>query len=107
MIPVRISPGITLLLGVFILVLLGAAGCSMTYSGEKLFVKEGCSQCHSYKGKGGMMGPDLSAVSNLRSDSWIDSYIQDPQKMYPISRMPSFKHLSSSKRKAIIGYLKN
>lgn len=107
MIPVRISPGIIFFLGAFALVSLGVAGCSMTYDGEKLFIKEGCSQCHSYKGKGGMMGPDLSAVSNLRSDSWIDSYIQNPQKMYPFSRMPSFKHLSGSKRKAIIGYLKN
>jgi cbb3-type cytochrome oxidase cytochrome c subunit len=82
-------------------------GCSMTYNGEKLFFKEGCSQCHSYKGKGGRMGPDLSAVTNIRSDSWIDIYLQDPKKLNPLSRMPSFKHLSSGKRKAIITFLKN
>jgi cytochrome c2 len=52
------------------------SGCSMTYNGEKLFYREGCSQCHTYKGKGGRMGPDLSAVTNLKSDSWIDSYMQ-------------------------------
>jgi cbb3-type cytochrome oxidase cytochrome c subunit len=83
------------------------SGCSLTYSGEKLFYQEGCSQCHSYKGKGGRMGPDLSAVTNLKSDSWIDTYIQNPQKVYPFARMPSFKHLSSSKRSAIISFLKN
>jgi cbb3-type cytochrome oxidase cytochrome c subunit len=82
-------------------------GCSMTYNGEKLFFREGCSQCHSYKGKGGRMGPDISAVTNIRSDSWIDSYLQDPKKINPLSRMPSFKHLSRSKRKAIIAFLKN
>jgi len=53
------------------------------------------------------MGPDLSAVTNVKSDSWIDTYIQNPQKVYPFTRMPSFKHLSSSKRSAIISFLKN
>ena len=51
----------------------------MTYKGEKLFFREGCSQCHTFQGKGGRMGPDLSAVTNIRSDSWIDSYLQDPK----------------------------
>jgi cbb3-type cytochrome oxidase cytochrome c subunit len=83
------------------------SGCSITYNGEKLFIKEGCSQCHTYKGKGGRMGPDLSAITNLKTDSWIDSYIQNPKSKYPFARMPSFKHLSSSKRKAIISFLKN
>lgn len=78
----------------------------MTYNGEKLFFKEGCSQCHTYKGRGGRMGPDLSAVTNLRSDNWINSYLQEPKAINPLSRMPSFKHLSSSKRKAIIIFLK-
>lgn len=79
----------------------------MTYKGEKLFFREGCSQCHTFQGKGGRMGPDLSAVTNIRSDSWIDSYLQDPKKMNPLARMPSFKHLSSSKRQAIIAFLKH
>jgi cbb3-type cytochrome oxidase cytochrome c subunit len=82
------------------------SGCSMSYNGEKLFFREGCSQCHTYKGKGGRMGPDLSAVTNLRSDSWIDSYLKNPKEMNPFSRMPSFSHLSDTKRKAIIAFLK-
>jgi cbb3-type cytochrome oxidase cytochrome c subunit len=82
-------------------------GCSIPYNGEKLFFTEGCSQCHSFKGKGGRMGPDLSAVTNIRSDSWINSYLQDPKMLNPHARMPSFKHLSHSKRKAIISFLKN
>ena len=97
----------TLIFGIIISVSWLISGCSMTYNGEKLFFQEGCSQCHTYKGKGGRMGPDLSAVTNLKSDSWIDNYIQNPKKIYPFARMPSFKHLSSSKRKAIISFLKN
>lgn len=82
------------------------AGCSRTYNGEKLFHREGCSQCHTFRGKGGRMGPDLSGVTNVRTEKWIDSYLQNPKKMYPFSRMPSFDHLSSGKRRAIILFLK-
>jgi len=100
---------------IFFLFVLGAIcagffllqGCSMIYDGKKLFFREGCSNCHSYKGRGGRMGPDISAVTNIRSASWIDSYLQDPKKINPLSRMPSFRHLSRSKRKAIIAFLKN
>jgi cbb3-type cytochrome oxidase cytochrome c subunit len=83
------------------------SGCSKIYDGKKLFFKEGCGQCHTFKGKGGRMGPDLSAVTNTRSDGWIESYIHDPKKKNPQARMPSFNTLSSSKRKAIIAFLKN
>jgi len=104
--PVKQSIILVPLAGVFFLWLLFISGCSISYDGEKLFFREGCSQCHTFKGKGGRMGPDLSAVTNIRSDSWIDSYLQTPRKMNPMGRMPSFSHLSSSKRKAIIAYLK-
>ena len=100
----------TIYLLIFSAIILGSlffSGCSMMYNGEKLFYREGCIQCHTYKGKGGRMGPDLSAVTNRKNDKWIDSYLQNPKKMNPLSRMPSFKHLSSSKRKAIIAFLKS
>jgi cbb3-type cytochrome oxidase cytochrome c subunit len=83
------------------------SGCTGAYNGEKLFFSEGCSQCHTFKGRGGSLAPDLSAVTNIRSDSWIESYLQAPKKMNPAARMPAFKHLSRSKLKAIIAYLKN
>jgi len=82
-------------------------GCSLSYNGEDLFYSVGCSQCHTFKGRGGSLAPDLSAITNIRSDSWIESYLQDPKKMNPLSRMPSFKHLSGGKRKAIVAFLKN
>ena len=104
--PCRLFFHCRLMLCILIPGLLLLSGCSMTYDGEKIFFQEGCGKCHTFKGKGGMMGPDLSAVSNLRSDGWIDSYIQDPKKKYPFSRMPSFSHLEAGKRRAIISFLK-
>jgi len=80
-------------------------GCSGIYDGEKLFFTVGCSQCHTFNGRGGRMAPDLSAVANIRSHDWIDSYLQNPQQINPLSRMPSFARLSRAKRKAIINFL--
>jgi cbb3-type cytochrome oxidase cytochrome c subunit len=80
-------------------------GCSEIYDGEELFFRVGCSQCHTFNGRGGRMAPDLSAVTIIRSDKWIDSYLQNPLKINPLSRMPSFAHLSKAKRKAIIKFL--
>lgn len=92
--------------GILLSIILLFSGCSGIYDGEKLFFKVGCSQCHTFEGRGGRMGPDLSAVTNIRSDDWIYNYLQDPAKINPRARMPSFAHLSGAKRKAIIRFLK-
>lgn len=81
------------------------AGCS-NYNGEELFHTEGCITCHRFKGSGGSMGPDLTAISQIKSDSSIHDYLKNPQKYNRQARMPSFAYLSSCKRKAIISYLK-
>jgi cytochrome c2 len=80
-------------------------GC-ISYNGEELFQTEGCITCHRFKGKGGNMGPDLTAITQIKSDSSIESYLKDPMQQNRYARMPSFKHLSGGKRKAIIAYLK-
>jgi cytochrome c2 len=82
------------------------AGCS-AYNGEKIFNEEGCITCHRFKGTGGLMGPDLTAITQIKSDSSIDSYIKKPTKHNNQSRMPAFGHLSKAKRRAIITFLKN
>jgi cytochrome c2 len=88
---------------IFLLATLLSA-CS--YDGEILFQKEGCATCHTVMGKGGRLGPDLTGVTNIRDDVWINRYINNPKKINPLARMPSFPYLSRGKRKAIIAYLK-
>lgn len=87
--------GPTLLLG-------GCAG-----KGAKLFVKEGCVKCHSFKGTGGNMGPNLTAVTNRRSDRWIRRQIRNSKRNNPDSRMPEFGHLSELEIRSIVSYLKS
>lgn len=75
--------------------------------GEELFNKQGCIGCHSFKGKGGGICPDLTGVTGRRSDGWIRVQIKDPTKHNSNSRMPGFGHLSYREISAIIRYLKS
>ena len=75
--------------------------------GKDIFVREGCINCHSFKGHGGSTGPDLTSVGQRRSALWIISQIKDPKSHNPDSRMPDFAHLSLFERYAIMHYLKD
>ena len=73
--------------------------------GGEIFREEGCSGCHSFKGQGGSLAPDLTAVTQRRSNKWIWDQIRNPQKHHPGSMMPSFDHLSWVEMVALIRYL--
>ena len=75
--------------------------------GKELFRSEGCIGCHTFRGEGGEIGPDLTAVSKRRSDSWIRQQIRNSKSHNPVSRMPSFDYLSGRQINAIINYLKS
>ena len=91
-----------ILLLIFILYLVRTAS-----EGREIFLREGCADCHSFKGHGGELAPDLTAVGKRRSTLWIISQIKDPRSHNPASRMPGFAHLSFVERYAISLYLKN
>jgi mono/diheme cytochrome c family protein len=73
--------------------------------GGKALYEENCKTCHSFKGEGGRTAPDLTAVTELRSESWIRRQIREPSKNDPRTRMPSFEKLSRSEIRAIIRHL--
>ena len=91
-------------LWLLVLAMLVVAGCS--YDGATLFHEQGCIQCHRFRGEGGMMAPDLTAVTKRRSDDYILHYIHNPKASNPHARMPAFPHLSKQERLAIIAFLK-
>lgn len=99
-----------------------AAAQADTVRGETLF-KQRCAMCHSLKGKGGKLGPDLTAVVGRKAGAgsfayspamkaskivWkpasLDTFLAAPMKMIPGSRM-AIAVSKPEERKALIGYL--
>ncbi len=77
-----------------------------SWNGKELFKKEGCLNCHSFRGQGGSLGPDLTALSSRRGTLWSMEQIKDPKKHNPESMMPEYGHLSIIELFAITLYLK-
>lgn len=58
--------------------------------GRHLFEEKGCIGCHSVRGTGGNVGPELSEVGIRRSAEWIMRHFKEPQAVSPGSIMPRF-----------------
>jgi putative heme-binding domain-containing protein len=52
-------------------------------NGEKIFLAAGCAQCHRFAGEGGVVGPDLTAISKSNSRRDILESILEPSKVIP------------------------
>ena len=89
---------------IVVAVLLGASGCSP--DGAALFEREGCLVCHRFKGEGGFMGPDLTAVTARLSDRQIIAQIRGEAGGEGRTRMPAYGYLSSREVKALLHHLK-
>jgi cbb3-type cytochrome oxidase cytochrome c subunit len=84
------------------------AGCaSNAADGAILFKSERCIYCHSFKGKGAHIGPDLTDVTKRRSDEWIRDQIRNPGLHYPDPLMPNHEYLSRRQINDLIKYLKS
>ena len=46
--------------------------------------------CHTLKGKGGAVGPNLTYVGSRRTREYIYQQIKDPKSHNPRTEMPSF-----------------
>jgi len=73
--------------------------------GKRVFVREGCTGCHSFRGHGGL-GIDLNLTSQRRSAIWIMRKIKEPKKYNPDTRMPEYRHLSMFDRYALALYIR-
>ena len=85
--------------------LLFLAGCAP--DGEALLRSEECLECHRFRGEGGYLGPDLTAVAARSSTEWMMQQVKNSKENDPSSRMPAYDKLSSREIRAIVTYLKS
>lgn len=81
------------------------AACADNSAGAKVFLREKCMDCHTLKGKGGAVGPNLTTVGVRRDRVFIRQQITNPSSHNPNTAMPSFKDLSEQDLNALVEYL--
>lgn len=82
------SPKPTIVSAIIVLSLL--VSCSLGSKGAELFKREKCMDCHTLKGKGGAVGPNLTNVGSRRTRDYIYQQIKDPKSHNPRTEMPSY-----------------
>ncbi len=56
----------------------GTASPGDAAAGERLFNSAGCSGCHMVRGRGGVLGPDLTNVGRNRTAAQIEQALREP-----------------------------
>lgn len=62
-------------------------------SGKAIYATSQCGSCHAINGKGGGSqenAPNLSLLGLKHSGAWIHSFLENPLRFHPDSKMPSF-----------------
>ena len=81
--------------------------------GRRVYISEGCKQCHSQSGPGrqppspdNRQGPDLTQVGLRRSSLWLKMHLVNPQEVSGTSAMPKFASLfRDSRGNDLVAYL--
>jgi ubiquinol-cytochrome c reductase cytochrome b subunit len=66
---------------------------SVERSGKAIFGASQCGSCHAVAGKGGGSqenAPNLSLEGLKHSGAWLHSFLENPLRFHPDSKMPSF-----------------
>jgi len=66
-------------------------------AGRTLYGQQQCAACHEIKGQpvqqkspGGITAPELTEIGLVRSTAWFHSFIEQPRRFHPDSKMPPF-----------------
>jgi mono/diheme cytochrome c family protein len=83
----------TLALGAFLasIIVIVLAACELNSRGAAIYQSQSCKDCHTLKGKGGAVGPNLTNIGSKRSRDYIVVQIKDPKTHNANTDMPSFR----------------
>ena len=74
--------------------------------GRNVFSAQGCDDCHAIAGKGGKVGPDLTAEGTKNASvDWQIKHLQNPPAVTPGSTMPKFANVKQADLSALAQYL--
>ena len=74
--------------------------------GSRLYRDLSCAYCHSVRGKGGKIGPDLDSVFDSNDEAWLRRHFKDPQAATPGSKMPKL-NLLDDEIDGLIAYMRS
>ncbi len=74
--------------------------------GRRIYMDMKCSYCHSVRGKGGHLGPELSRVAEYETPEWLTKHFRDPRSVSPNSKMPKL-NLLDDEIQALVAYVKS
>ncbi|MBI4848219.1 MAG: c-type cytochrome [Nitrospirae bacterium] len=74
-------------------------------AGKELYQKElACLGCHTFEGKGGLVGPEHTDLASRLRREWIESWLENPQAIQPDVKMPRFK-FKDKEKEYLVDYL--
>ena len=71
---------------------------------SSLFEQKRCLLCHTLRGRGGKLGPDLTHIASRRNADWLFQHFKEPRRVVPGSKMPDFQ-LSDAEANELTRYL--
>lgn len=72
--------------------------------GQRLFREVHCEHCHSIRGRGGVIGPDLALAVPGHDGAWMLEHFKNPQALVPGSVMPAVG-LLDDETAALVAYI--
>jgi cytochrome c553 len=77
---------------------------AVVIEGSAAFKRVGCTHCHTVRGVGTAIAPDLSRIGARYDAAYLERWLRDPREVRPSAHMPTLE-LSEDDIRALAAYL--